>query len=153
MPEVKLPKDWLLSFTPNHWSNEDKTEDYIHSILLEKKRAELGLSETFPAVVLFDAFKGQTTERIYRLLEANTVYTINMPANCTDNLQPMDLSVNKTLKHFMKKEFNEWYSSVVYETLDSENPTPADLRMAVMKLLGAQWLLKAYKHLIINKEN
>lgn len=52
----------------------------------------------------------------------------------------------------MKKEFNEWYSSVVYESLDLDNPSPADLRMAVMKPLGAQWLLKAYKHLVINKE-
>ena len=47
---------------------------------------------------------------------------------------------------------NGTYSSVVYDTLDQDNPTPADLRMAIIKPLGAQWLLKAYKHLIINKE-
>ena len=155
LPKVKLPKDWLLSFTPNHWPNEDKTEEYIHSVLLpylEKKGAELGLSNTFPVVVLFDASKGQTTERIYQLLEANNVYTISVPANCADKLQPMDLSINKILKDFMKKECNEWYSSAVYETLDAENPTPADLRMAVMKPLGVQWLLKAYRHLMVNKE-
>ena len=64
----------------------------------------------------------------------------------------MDLSINKTLNDFMKKEFNEWHSSVVYDTLESDNPTPADLRMAIMKPLGVRWLLKAYKHLIINKE-
>ena len=61
LPKPKFPKDWLLNFTPNHWSNEDKTEEYIHSVVLpylEKKRAELGLSDSFPAVVLFDAFKG-----------------------------------------------------------------------------------------------
>ena len=57
--------------------------------------------------MLFDAFKGQTTERIYQLLEANNVYTISIPANCTDKLQLMDFSVNKTLKDFMKKEFIE----------------------------------------------
>ena len=154
LPKVKLPKDWLLSFTPNHWSNEDKTKEYIHSVLLPylKKRAELGISNTFPAVVLFDAFKGQTIERIYQLLEANNVYTITLPANCTNKHQPMDLIVNKTLKDFMKKEFNERYSSVVYETLDAENPIPADLQMAVMKPLGVQWLLKVYRQLMVNKE-
>ena len=94
--------------------------------------------------MLLDAFKSQTTERIYQLLEATNVYT--------NKLQPMDLSVNKTLKDFMKEAFNEWYSSVVYETLEAENPTPADLQMAVMKPLGAQWLLKAYRHLMVNKE-
>ena len=52
----------------------------------------------------------------------------------------------------MKSEFNDWYSLVVYKTLDSENLTPADLRLAVMKPLGAQWLLKAYKYLMSNRE-
>ena len=101
---------------------------------------------------MLDAFKGQTTEKIYQLLEANNIYKVSIPANCTDKLQPMDLSINKTLKDFMKSEFNDWYSSVVYKTLDSENPTPADLRMAIMKPLGAQWLLKAYKYLMNNRE-
>ena len=77
--------------------------------------------------MLFDVFKGQTTKRIYQLLEANNMYMISVPTNCTDKLQPMDLSVNKTLKDFMKEGFNEWHSLVVYETLDAENPTPADL--------------------------
>ena len=40
----------------------------------------------------------------------------------------------------------------MYETLEAKNPTPADLRMVVMKPLGAQWLLKAYRHLMVNKE-
>ena len=29
---------------------------------------------------------------------------------------------------------------------------PADLQLAVMKPLGAQWLLKAYKYLMNNRE-
>ena len=74
--------------------------------------------------------------RIYQLLEANNVYTISIPANRTDKLQPMDQSVNKTLKDFIKKEFNEWYFSVVYNTHDSDNPAPADLRKAVMNPLA-----------------
>ena len=155
LPKSKLPKHWLLSFTPNHWSNNGKTEEYIRSVFfpyIDKKRTELGLPKNFPAVVLLDGFKGQTTEKIYQLLEANNIYTVSIPANCTDKLQPMDLSINKTLKDFMKSEFNDWYSSVVYKTLDSENPTPTDLRMAIMKPLGAQWLLKAYKHLMNNRE-
>ena len=73
LPKSKLPKDWLLSFTPNHWSNEDKTEEYIHSVFfpyIEKKRAELGLPKDFPAVLLFDAFKGQMTDRDKPILPA-----------------------------------------------------------------------------------
>ena len=68
------------------------------------------------------------------LSEGNNIYTISVPVNCTDKLQPMDLIVNKTLKDFMKNKFNEWYSSLVYKILHSENPSPADF-----------WLLNALK--------
>ena len=46
LPKSKLPKDWPLSYTPSHWSNEEKTEEYIQSILfhyLTRKKTELGV--------------------------------------------------------------------------------------------------------------
>ena len=63
----------------------------------------------------------------------------------------MDLSVNKTLKAFMKKEFSEWCSSVVYQnftTSNDENPPPVDLHMSIMKPLVAEWLIKAYNQTV-----
>ena len=53
----------------------------------------------------------------------------------------------------MKKEFSKWYSSIVHQnftTSNDENPPPMDLRMSIMKPLGAQWHIKAYSHLQIN---
>jgi len=34
LPSVEFPKDWLLSYTPNHWSNEDKTKEYLQSVII-----------------------------------------------------------------------------------------------------------------------
>ena len=42
-----------------------------------------------------------------------------MPANCTDKLQPLDLSVNKHFKDEMKKRFQEWYEEEVQKQLTS----------------------------------
>ena len=61
------------------------------------KQKELDLPTTFPALVLFNAFKGQTTESVYKLLESNAIYAVSIPANCTDRLQLMDLSVNRSI--------------------------------------------------------
>ena len=63
----------------------------------------------FPAMVLFNAFKGQTTDSTYHLLEQNNISVVNIPPNCTNKLQPMDLSVNKSLKKFLKKQ---WYLKI-----------------------------------------
>ena len=63
LPKISFPHGWLLSYTPNHWSNEEKTCEYIESVILpylKQKRKELGLNESFPTLALFDVFKGQT---------------------------------------------------------------------------------------------
>ena len=89
LPKIAFPKDWLLSYTPNHWSNEEKTHEYIQHIILpylKAKRRELCLPESFPALAIFDFFKGQTTPGTYQLLEQNNIYPISIPANCTDRL-------------------------------------------------------------------
>ena len=92
----------------------------------------------------------KTTEAIYQLLEDNHVYVVSIPANCTDKLQPMDLSVNKSLKDTLKKQFIEWYSSQVYHDKADVEPTPIDLRLSVMKPRNARWTVSTYNDL---KEN
>ena len=153
LPKVIFPADWHITCTPNHWSNEEKTSEYLKFIRLpyiQAKRKELGLPDTFPALAIFDVFKGQTTDAIYKLLEENNIYIVSIPANCTDRLQPMDLSVNKSIKDFMKTQFNNWYSSQVFEQLEDKEQKPVDLRLSVMKPLGAKWLIKLFNYLKAN---
>ena len=153
LPKVIFPADWHITCTPNHWSNEEKTSEYLKFIILpyiQAKRKELGLPDTFPALAIFDVFKGQTTDAIYKLLEENNIYIVSIPANCTDRLQPMDLSVNKSIKDFMKTQFNNWYSSQVFEQLEDKEQKPVDLRLSVMKPLGAKWLIKLFNYLKAN---
>ena len=72
----EFPKEWHVTATENHWSNEEKTKEYIELIIspyIEMKLKELDLPTTFPALALFDAFKGQTTESVYKLLESNAI--------------------------------------------------------------------------------
>ena len=56
------------------------------------------LSPTQPALVIFDVFHGQTVPEVLELLEENHIFVVFVPSNCTDKLQPLDLSVNKPAK-------------------------------------------------------
>ena len=114
---------------------------------IKNKRKELGLHDNFPVKVLFDAFKGQTTHSTNQLLEQNIISVVNIPANCTNKLQPMDLSVNKNLKEFLKNQFGDWYSKMVFRELDESSRVPVDLRLSVMKPLNAMWLKEAHMYL------
>ena len=59
-----------MTFTQNHWSNEEKTQEYIRKVILpyiQRKRRELNLQDNHPALVIYDEFKGQLTDAVHSL--------------------------------------------------------------------------------------
>jgi len=48
-------------------------------------------------------------------------------ANTTDLLQPMDLSVNKPAKDFLKRHFEDWYSQQVTKQFEGRDIESTDL--------------------------
>lgn len=111
--------------------------DYLEKILfpyIENKRLELKLDINHPSLVLFDRFKGQCTENIFSLLRAKHILVAVVPAHCTDRLQPLDVSVNKAAKEFLRGQFQEWYSEQICQQLKGKGDilNPVDLRMSIV---------------------
>ena len=151
LPSVHFPPDWHVTFTENHWSNENTMEDYLDKILLpyiDRKRSENKLDKTHPALVIYDTFRGQCTQKILDKLETNSVHVTIVPANCTDRLQPLDLSVNKAAKEFLRKQFSGWYSDQIYYQLRrGVKPIQSiDLRLSMVKPLGARWVISLFDY-------
>ena len=95
--------------------------------------------------MIYNTFRGQCTERILSKLEDNNICVAIVPANCTDWLQPLDLSINKAAKEFLHKQFSNWYSDKVCQQLHRgvKPVTTVDLRLSIVKPLGAQWMIRS----------
>ena len=148
LPRIRFPSDWHVTYTPNHWANELTTLDYIEKIILpyvSKKREEKGLHTEQCALCIFDNFKAQLTTEVLNLLETNHIDTVFIPANCTDRLQPLDLSVNKPAKYFLRGKFEEWYAAQIYEQGTS---SPITFPLHLMKPLGATWIKELHTYLV-----
>ena len=152
LPRVKFPTDWHVTSSPNHWANEVTTKDYINPYLI-RKRAELNLASNQHALCIFDNFKGQLTDEVLNLLEDSNIDVVFVPPNCTDMLQPLDLSVNKSAKDYLKSRFQQWYSEQIFEQHnDSTSLQPVKFPMQVMKPLGAQWIIDFYSYMQSNPD-
>ena len=126
-------------------------KEYIDHIVLpyiNKKREELMLASNYPALLTLDNFKAQCTPGILMLLDQNDINVALVPANCTDRLQPINLSVNKSVKSFLRNEFYKWYAKEVCSQLQGhiENK-PVDLKLSTVKPLGARWVKSCYDYL------
>ena len=150
LPTVDFPCDWHLTFSANHWCNESTMVDYVNMIILpyvNNKRKELSLDQTYPALVIFDEFNGQTTDTIFDLLATNNIYYVIVPPNCTDKLQPLDVSVNKPAKDFLRHQFQTWYAEQICSQENPNQLEPVSLKLQVMKPLGARWMIQLYDHM------
>ena len=141
LPKFNFPDKWHVTYTANHWANENTMEDYINMIIVpyfQQTRLQLNLATDARGLVLFDNFNGLCTERIFKLLEENNINFVIIPANCTDRLQPLDLSFNKAAKIFLHSRFQDWFAQQVAAQKRGEKPDePVDLCLSMMKPLGA----------------
>lgn len=103
-------------------------------------------------MAIFDQFKGQLTEKVTNELEENYIYSVLIPAAYTGQLQPMDISVNKVVKSFLRSKFSEWYSHELTELFINDKDTVVDLSTARMKCVGGQWIVQMFEHLQENPQ-
>ena len=150
LPQYKFPSSWHITHSDNHWSNEFTMKEYVEKILvpyINRKRAELNLSSNQPALLIFDNFKAQTTSSMLKLLDSYTINVALLPANCTDRLQPLDLSVNKAAKDFLHSRFQDWYAKQLCSQLQKESEMQAvDLKLSTVKPLSAEWIESMYNY-------
>ena len=82
-----------------------------------------------------------------KLLDDNYINVTLVPANCTDRLQPLDLSVNKAAKEYLRGEFQTWYAKQISQQVQGYSEKPVDLRLTAVKSLGAKLLKGLYDYL------
>ena len=81
--------------------------DYIDNIIIpyvNKVKDDCDLPLGQRAWVIFGCFREHITDEFTVKLCADRPNYITVPPNCTDLLQPMDMSVNKCAKSFLKQK-------------------------------------------------
>ena len=147
-----FPKGFLLSYNPNHWSNEKETQKLLTEVLIpyftEKKKA-LGLPQTHKSMIIWDDFRGHKTEATLELCEENNIVIAQIPPNFTHLLSPLDLTVNKKLKHLEQEDFSKYYSTAIANSVRN-NPgidvseLNIDKRLSTLKPLHAASITRSY---------
>ena len=125
---------------------------YFERILLsyvEKKRQMLKLEKFHPSLAIIDSFRGRITTEFLSLLEIHNIIPITVPANCTDKLQPIDVSINKPIKDKLRCKFRDWHASKVEKQLKSVKVDKVKIKMATaaMKVKCAQWMTSAMQEI------
>ena len=154
--DVEFPKEFDVTFTPNHWSNEEKSKQLLDNVIFPYlKKHELGLPGDQKSLLIYDVFTGQTIKNIKEYIQENDCVIVYVPNNMTHYFQPLDLTVNAVAKHFLKDKFELWYANEVKKQLHEGTKVyeiDIPLKLSILKPIHGRWLLALYDHLRNNKE-
>ena len=103
-----------------HYRNEKESLKLINEIVLPyvtEERQRL-IKPNQKALVIFDVFKGQITDKVLSQYRDSNTEVVFVPANMTGLLQPLDLTVNGYAKKYCKSKFNHWYISEITKQMD-----------------------------------
>ena len=147
------PEGFNITHSPNHWSNEDIVIEHLETVILpyvNATRDRLGLSDDHKALLIYDVFRGQMTQKVRDLVEENNCLSVYVPANLTNEFQPLDLTINGPAKQFLVGKFQDWYASQITKQIErgiNVYSIEVGLQLSIMKPIHANWLLGLYDHL------
>ena len=94
LPSVEFPNGFCLSYNPKHWSNEYETINLLESVVdpyFCQVREELGLQNDQKALIIWDTFKAQSTDKVTKELERLNIVQVMVPKNMIYLLQALYL--------------------------------------------------------------
>ena len=155
-PHYKFPEGFDIWHTHNHWASQQTTIHYLKKVIIPyiqctRESKQLGNK---PSLAIFDAFTGHSGQEINELLESNNIIVVKVPASCTDELQPMDLSINISCKSSLRQNFSMWYAERVAEQIQSGTPpkhVKINMAMQIMRELSAKWITDFFDYVNSNK--
>ena len=155
IPAVKFPDEFHVTANPKHYSNEKESLEMMRKIIIpyvKEERRRLHLSNSHPAVLIMDVFKGQMTDTVKKVLKENRILLEKVPANLTYLFQPLDVQggPNGYVKRMMKNKFILWYADQIDQALDAGTTLSnieVSLKLSTVKPLHAKWILEVYNHM------
>ena len=156
LPRIKFPDGFSLSCNPKHFSNTMESIKLINEIIIacvQSQRKGLGKPKQATFLIM-DVFRGQLTDDVISLLRDNNIHYVLVPNNMTQLFQPLDLTVNKHCKSYVKRLFSEWYAQQTQNQLflgKKVEGIKIGFRLTTPKPLYAKWLVEYYNK--ITSEN
>ena len=106
LASVSFPEGWDIWHSESHWTTQVTIKRYITNVLkpcAESAKVRLGQPESQGGIIILDVYAAHRTPDVLKEFETNGFDLVFVPANCTSELQSLDLSLNGHLKKSVRK--------------------------------------------------
>ncbi|CAI7802843.1 unnamed protein product [Closterium sp. NIES-53] len=125
VPKGVFPPDVVVSCHENGWMDANGVIQWLEECVKPFIKPGFGRHAQSSMVVL-DSYRGHLTDVVKeKFRELNCVPAI-IPSGCTAEVQPLDVSINKSFKASVRQQYQKWFQEEGQEQL-TKAAVPADL--------------------------
>lgn len=136
--EVKNLKGIIVCANPKGWMNEDFIKVWCENVWAKRKHSFF-LKQN-ESLLIFDSAKCHLTDVAKKELKKYSKIAV-IPAGLTSELQPLDISVNKSFKSKLRNEWEKWMVNGPHDTTKSGNQKRPSYKII------CEWIIRSWKQI------
>ena len=135
MPKETFPPGVVVKVHPKGWMDEALIKVWLDEVFMRRPG---GLLKPI-SLLVWDMFRAHCCDSVKEKLKEYRTRQAVIPGGCTSVLQPLDVSINKPFKTYLRKLWNTWMVSGEKEFTKSGAMKRPGLSLAV------QWVKEAWE--------
>ncbi|CAI7892249.1 unnamed protein product [Closterium sp. NIES-53] len=121
LPKGDFPNNVMVGCQANGWMEATGVIQWLDEGVVLFLKPKFGV-QSRSAMLVLDSYRGHLTKEVKARFAALNIVPAVIPAGCTADVQPLDVSVNKSFKASVRQQYQSWFEADGMNTL-----TPADL--------------------------
>ncbi|CAI7867776.1 unnamed protein product [Closterium sp. NIES-53] len=139
LPKGDFPNDVVVGCQANGWMEATGVIQWLDEGVVPFLKPKFGV-QSRSAMLVLDSYRGHLTKEVKARFAALNIVPAVIPAGCTADVQPLDVSMNKSFKASVLQQYQSWFEADGMNTL-----TPAGNIKKPPPEVVLKWISRAWK--------
>ncbi|CAI7774166.1 unnamed protein product [Closterium sp. NIES-54] len=138
LPTGDFPNDVVVGCQANGWMEATDVIQWLDEGVVPFLKPKFGV-QSRSAMLVLDSYRGHLTKEVKARFTALNIVPAVIPAGCTADVQPLDVSVNKSFKASVRQQYQSWFEAhgmnILTPAGERGHVLPSPLRVLVCLLV------------------
>ncbi|CAI7870049.1 unnamed protein product [Closterium sp. NIES-53] len=108
VPNCEIPKGIVVQAQDNGWMDESAVQTWLSKEVLPHLNPQRGQNAR-RAMLVLDSYRGHVTQTMLQSYRTHSITPAVIPASCTSQIQPLDVSINRCFKAAVRARYARWF--------------------------------------------
>ncbi|CAI7843731.1 unnamed protein product, partial [Closterium sp. NIES-53] len=138
LPKGDFPNDVVVGCQANGWMEATGVIQWLDEGVVLFLKPKFGV-QSRSAMLVLDSYRGHLTKDVKARFAALNIVPAVIPAGCVADVQPLDVSVNKSFKASVRQQYQSWFEAdgmnILTRAGNIKKPPPE----VVLKWISRAW--------------